>query len=96
MSIGRVGLLVAAVLVVLPVSGFTQEATLAGTVTDSSGGVLPGVVVRTVHGASGNVIEVVSDGRGGYRIPVRIGVHRITAELAGFSTVTRVGVELAV
>jgi len=38
----------------------------------------------------------VTDQRGAYRIPVRIGVYKITAELAGFKAVTRDGVELLV
>jgi hypothetical protein len=97
MVVGGIRLLVAALLVtMLPVSGFAQEATLTGTVVDASGGVLPGVIVRAVHQASGNTIEVVTDERGGFRIPARIGVHRVTAELAGFTTVTREGLELAV
>lgn len=79
-----------------PIAGYAQEATLTGQVTDTTGAVLPGVVVRAVHEASGNTIEVVTDARGAFRIPTRIGIHHITAELAGFTTVTRTGVALAV
>jgi len=93
--IGSVIVLVMGI-VALPIKGYAQEATLSGQVTDTTGAVLPGVVVRAIHEASGNTIEVVTDGRGGYRIPARIGVHRITAELAGFTTVTRTGLELVV
>ena len=92
-----VRLLVAAGLVVLlPVSGFAQEATLAGTVSDSSGAVLPGVAIRAVHEATGTTIENVTDEGGSYRLPARIGGYRITAVLSGFATVTRTGIELAV
>ncbi len=73
-----------------------QEAALSGTVVDSTGGVLPGVTVQAVHEASGNTFEVVTDERGSYRLPVRIGVYRITAELSGFTTLTRSGLELLV
>ena len=72
-----------------PSSRTPQEATLSGTVTDQSGGALPGVVVRAVHEASGNSFEAVSDGRGDYRMPVRVGVYRLTAELAGFAPTTQ-------
>ena len=41
-------------LFILPRSGFAQEAVLTGTITDSSGGVLPGVTITAVHTASGN------------------------------------------
>ena len=66
-----------------------QEATLSGTVTDSTGAVLPGVTVRAVHEATGNSFEAVTDERGGFRVAVRVGAYRLTAELSGFATVTR-------
>lgn len=81
--------LVVAVMIALPIIAYAQEATLSGSVTDESGGALPGVVVRAVHEASGNSFEAVTDGRGDYRIPVRIGAYRLSAELAGFAPVTR-------
>src|SRR5687767_160940 len=80
----------------LPITAFAQEATLSGQVTDATGALLPGVVVRAIHEATGTSTEVVTDGRGGFRIPARIGPHQITAELAGFATVTRTGLALAV
>lgn len=83
-------------LLLLPVIGYAQEATLIGTVTDSSGGVLPGVTVTAVLEATGNTFPAITDARGTYRLPVRIGTYRISAELAGFRTVTRTGVELLV
>jgi len=88
--------LVIVALFCLRTSAFAQEATLSGVVTDSSGGVLPGVTVRAVHEATGNTIENVTDERGTYRLPARIGAYRVTAELAGFSTVVRSGIELVV
>ena len=98
MAIRGVGLLVAAALVIaLPVSGFAQEATLAGTVSDSSGAVLPGVTIRAVHEATGNTIESVTDARGAYRLPARIGAlpddRRVSTDLR---PITRTGIELAV
>jgi hypothetical protein len=80
----------------LPITAAAQEATLIGQVVDTTGAVLPGVVVRAIHEATGTTTEVVTDGRGGFRIPARIGAHQITAELAGFTTVTRTGVSLSV
>ena len=69
---------------------------LSGTVTDSTGAVLPGVTITAAHQASGNRFTTVTDGGGVYRIPVRIGAYRIVAELQGFTTVTRAGVEVLV
>ena len=78
----------------LPIVGFAQEATLSGTITDMTGGVLPGVTIVALHEATGNVFQAVTDERGTFRLPVRTGTFRITAELPGFATVTRTGVEL--
>ena len=72
-----------------------QEAVLIGTVTDSTGAVLPGVTVTAVHEATGNRFVAVTDERGAYRIPTRVGSYQVTAELQGFSTVTRSGLTLA-
>src|SRR5918996_636164 len=90
-------LIVVGAILMLPVTGHAQgEATLSGTVTDSTGGVLPGVTITAVHEASGNTFEGVTDERGVYRISARIGVYRVTAMLQGFATVTRSGLELLV
>ena len=83
-------------LLALPAIGYAQEAVLTGTVTDSTGGVLPGVTVTAVHEATGNTFVGVTDGGGVFRIPARIGVFRVTAELTGFNTMTRTGVTLQV
>ena len=44
-----------------------------------------------VHEASGNQFEGVTDGRGVFRIPVRVGTYRISADLAGFTRVELAG-----
>ena len=73
----------------LPVALYAQEATFAGAVTDSTGAVLPGVTITAVHKASGNTFTTVTDERGEFRLPVRVGTYTITAELSGFTTVNR-------
>src|SRR5438093_6564363 len=80
----------------VPALGYAQEAVLSGTVTDSTGGVLPGVTVQAQQDATGNTFEAVTDARGSYRMPVRIGTYKITTQLQGFNTATRLGVELLV
>jgi hypothetical protein len=84
------------VILLLPVAAFAQEAVLTGTVTDSTGAVLPGVTITATNTATGNKFVGVSDERGVYRMPVRIGEYGVTAELQGFSTATRQGVTLLV
>lgn len=91
----RYGLLVIAFLA-LPAIGSAQEAVITGTITDSTGGILPGVTVTAVHEATGTTFVGVTDEAGIYRMPVRIGTFRITAELTGFSTVNRTGLTLLV
>jgi hypothetical protein len=75
--------------IALPQIALAQEAVLSGTVTDSSGGVLPGVTVTAVHTATGNSFLAVTDERGGFRTPVRIGQYKVSAELQGFAVVTK-------
>jgi outer membrane receptor protein involved in Fe transport len=88
-------ILILAVLAV-PASGYAQDAVLTGTVIDSTGAVLPGATVTALHEASGNTFQAVTDGRGAFRMPVRVGSYKITAELSGFRTFTREGVEVLV
>jgi hypothetical protein len=90
----RVAFVVA--LLALPGAASAQEAVLSGTVTDATGAILPGVAVSALHEATGNRFTAVTDARGMYRIPARVGAHQITAELQGFTTVTRTGVQLLV
>src|SRR2546423_15287475 len=57
----------------MPAVGHAQETIVNGTVTDTTGGVLPGVTVRGVNAASGNSFETVTDARGAYRLAPRLG-----------------------
>ena len=66
-----------------------QEATVNGTVTDTTGGVLPGVTVTAVNTATGNTFLGVTDERGSFRVQVRVGRHKLTIELSGFGTVAQ-------
>ena len=88
--------IVVSALLALPVAGYAQEAVLTGTVADATGGVLPGVTVTATHVATGNTFFAVTDELGIYRIPARVGGYRLSAELAGFATVTREGINLLV
>src|SRR4029450_1565807 len=80
-----------AILFALPGALFAQEATATGTITDATGGVLPGGTVRAPDEESGNRFVAVPDGEGRFRLPLRIGTYRMAAELSGFATVTRTG-----
>src|SRR5262249_45583976 len=67
----------------MPSAGLAQESTVSGTVTDSTGGVLPGVTVTALNEASGNTFVAVTDERGTYRLSVRTGTYRIALQLTG-------------
>src|SRR5262245_21662833 len=71
-----------------------DEAALSGTIADSTGGVLPGVTVTATHQETGNTFQAVTDGGGRYRIPLRVGHYKIVAELSGFQTLSREGLEI--
>jgi carboxypeptidase family protein len=93
-SVGRVVLLGAILL--FPMAARAQEAVLAGAIVDTTGAVLPGVTVTAIHEETGNRFVTVTDERGVYRIPARVGAYQLTAELQGFTTVTRTGLQLLV
>jgi hypothetical protein len=96
MGFRRIKGLVFAMLLAFPLAAAAQDAAISGVVTDSTGGVLPGVTIVAVHEASGNTFEAVTDETGAYRLAVRTGVFRITAQLQGFATFTRSSLELLV
>ena len=93
---GRFLVLVIGALLALPLGAYAQEATIGGTVIDTTGGVLPGVTVVAVHVDTGNTYETVTDGTGRYSIPVRIGGFTVTAALPGFNTLERTGILIQV
>ena len=81
-------------LALLPAAASAQA--IGGTVSDTTGGVLPGV---TVEARSPALIEqvrtAVTDGNGQYQIvALETGTYSVTFTLPGFSTLVREGVEL--
>jgi hypothetical protein len=97
MKLGRlVWLILIGALFVASTRASAQDTLLTGTVRDNTGGVLPGVTVTATHEAAGTTFVGVTDDNGAYRISLRPGVYRISAELTGFTTVVRPGVELLV
>ncbi len=71
---------------------FAQKTTgdITGTVTDATGGVLPGVTVTARCGATGATRAVTTDQAGGYSVPeLTVCVYKVTAEIAGFKTINR-------
>lgn len=86
----NIAALVAALLLLIALPVVAQETTggIQGTVSDSSGGVLPGVTV-TATNKKGQQFTVITDSNGDYRFPaLPPGSYSVTATLAGMEDVT--------
>ena len=71
----------------LAATGWAQHSRISGTVTDSSGGVIPGVAVNVTHLDTGVSRQTVTDDSGRYTVPQLFsGDYRVSASLAGFGT----------
>ena len=86
-----------AVIGLLLMSGLASAQQIGGTVSDTTGGVLPGV---TVEARSPAIIEqvrtTVTDGNGQYLIvALEPGAYTVTYSLPGFSTLVREGIALS-
>ena len=71
-----------------------QNAQITGTLKDSSGGVLPGATVTARNEETGLTRTAVTEAAGDYRLPaLPPGRYTVTAELQGFTTETRAGLD---
>ena len=97
-GVRKAALLLSALLLLLPVTMSGQDtATIVGTVSDSSGAVIPGAKVLVENSERGFTREVASDSAGEFtanRIP--IGNYTVTAEKQGFQKLVRSGITLSV
>src|SRR5215471_15353468 len=83
----------------VPAAAQSQAAdgAIEGTITDSSGGVLPGVTVTVTNVETGTARSVTTNERGIYRAPLLpLGTYRVDAELQGFKKFERTDVKLSV
>jgi hypothetical protein len=70
---------------------------IEGTVSDASGGVLPGVTVTIVNLDTGIDRTVITNEKGLYRAPLLpLGTYRVVAELQGFKKFEQTGIKLSV
>jgi hypothetical protein len=75
----------------------TSNATLGGTVSDSSGALIPGVTVTATNTGTGIVTTVLSNEAGAYQFAsLQTGAYKVTADLTGFQTQTYNNVNLGV
>ncbi|HXI14353.1 MAG TPA: TonB-dependent receptor [Thermoanaerobaculia bacterium] len=84
----------ALIAVAMPVAAQEQTGGIEGVVSDSSGGVVPGVTVEVSSSGIGTVVAV-SDSRGTYRFPrLPSGVYNVKAELSGYTPAEARNVEV--
>ena len=75
----------------------TNAGSLSGRVSDGSGAALPGVTVTATNEATGFNRTVISETDGSYRFAsLPIGTYDVTADLAGFGSLTTKNVEVNV
>ena len=89
--------LMAIALLSLPGAALAQTITgqISGRITDSSGGVLPGVTVTATNAATGLTVSRVTDGSGVFSFTnLPVGTYSVAAELQGFRKAQRTGLAL--
>jgi hypothetical protein len=76
--------------------GASSTGTIQGRVSDAQGAVLPGVTVTATSPSALGAQTAVTSETGNYRFPaLPPGVYTVSYELAGFNTVRREGIQLA-
>jgi hypothetical protein len=98
MRVTRLGALAMAALLACTSAVFAQAtgtATVRGTVTDSSGGVLPGATVTVTNAGTKAVVTAVTDDRGGYLAVLFPGTYELKVELSGFKTYEQKGIVIS-
>jgi hypothetical protein len=92
------GVLVGTVLLLAATNAWAQAtAQINGTVSDSSGAVLPGVTVVAIQTDTGLRRESVTDQGGAYALlNLPIGPYRLEASLQGFRSYVQTGIVLQV
>ena len=95
----RVLLCALLVLSILTIPAAAQDfrGAISGTVTDSSGGVLPGVTVTVTNTETNIAVTVVTDHRGAFQVrPLNPGTYNVSAMLEGMRTVERKAVPVRI
>src|SRR5688500_7283149 len=92
----RLLILTAAILIALSSPAFAQQGQITGLITDSSGGVVPGVTVTAVEQQTGLSRDTISGANGRYVFTsLRPTIYEIRAALTGFRTIRRTGIGLS-
>ena len=80
-----------------PLLAQSSAGSISGTVSDATGGPLPGASVSAKNVNTGASRTAVSNATGAFNFPLlAVGVYSVTADLSGFGSATKSGVELNV
>ena len=80
-----------------PLLAQSSAGSISGTVVDAAGGPLPGTSVTARNVKTGATRTTVSSTSGAFTFPIlSVGVYNVTAELSGFTSSTKPGIELNV
>lgn len=80
-----------------PAAAQDFRGSIVGTVTDSTGGVLPGVTVTVTNSETSVGQNVVTDAKGLYTVLyLNAGTYTVTAQLSGFKKMVRAGLDVKV
>src|SRR5579862_9148168 len=78
-------------------SAQVASGTIVGTAHDSSGAILPGVMITAKNAETGVTRTVISGEVGGYTFPaLPVGTYDLEASLSGFRTEVRKGITVSV
>src|SRR5438445_13681853 len=73
----------------------SDRGAIAGTVLDSSGGIVANASVTATDSATGATYSATTGPTGGYRLyDLRVGVYGVSVSSPGFKTVDKTGVEI--
>ncbi len=93
----RLGILLAAIVLLFAVQGFAQEATIVGTVTDPTGAAVPNVSITVTNIDTGLSRSLTTSGDGQYVAPdLRIGHYTVKATAQGFKATEQQNITLQV
>src|ERR1700722_8899100 len=87
------GIFLAALFAISAHAQLATTTSLVGTVTDSTGKVIPGAKITATEQGTHDVYNTTTNGQGNYTFEfVRVGVYSISVEMSGFQKITKTGV----
>ena len=96
-NLAFVGAAIGALLAASDSAAQDSRGVIVGTLTDSTGGILPGVSVSVTNEGTNVSVNLVTDAKGAYQARnLNSGTYSVTAKLDGFKTAVRRGIEVRV